>query len=95
MSTLALMMAGIPLLAITIFVHKHTYDWCTEEKAPFPVWFLLFIIVVAFLPLGINLFAFTVGAVVYLFEISIKNIMFKCESKWWECVKRFLTKDIG
>ena len=77
--------AGIIMLAITIFVHKNTHEWVDEPqynergfriayghvgaKAPFPRWLLFIMVFVFAIPVA-NVIAFLVGFVLYAVNAS-------------------------
>lgn len=93
MGTFIWMMASILLLAITIFVHRHTRDFCSEDRLKFPIWLLLSMIVIAIIPV-VNLAVFVVGVIVYLLNIAYCNIEFHCNPKWLKPFVNFLCKEI-
>lgn len=77
--------AGIIMLAITIFVHKNTYEWTYDpqydvrgclisyghigDKLPFPRWLLFIMVAVSTIPIA-NFVMFLVGFIVYAFNAS-------------------------
>lgn len=93
MGILIWMMVGILLLAITIYVHKNTYSYYSEERKPFPVWLLMLMIVILLIPF-VNLAAFILGAMVYFASIACFDIEFHCEARWWKLIKGFLCKEV-
>lgn len=72
--------AGIIMLAITIFVHKNTHKWVNKyrydgqgciiarehvgDKLPFPRWLLFIMVFVYSIPI-VNVIAFILGFIVY------------------------------
>lgn len=92
--------AGLIMLAITIFVHKHTFTVAnkyrspvTYEKVPFPMWMLLFIIIISIVPI-VNLIAFLIGVIGYCIGLAEEDIVFRCELKWYTKIVKFLTKEV-
>ena len=77
--------AGIIMLAITIFVHKNTYEWDKDfqydergyriawgrvgDKLPFPRWLLFIMVFVYAIPI-VNVIAFLIGFIVYAINAS-------------------------
>lgn len=77
--------AGIIMLAITIFVHKNTHEWDYDpqydvrgclisyghigDKLPFPRWLLFIMVFVYAIPIA-NVIAFLMGFIVYAINAS-------------------------
>jgi hypothetical protein len=87
-------MVGIFLLAITIFVHKNTYDYTSDERLVTPRWILILAVILTTIPV-INLIAFIIGAISYIANIAESEIVFKCEDRWWKIMIEWLNKDIS
>lgn len=87
------LIAGIIMLAITLFVHKHTKDYC-ENALPLPLWAVLIAGVIACIPV-INLAAFISGAVIYIINIAEGDIEFSYEAKWYDSLIEVLTRDLN
>ena len=92
--------AGLIMLAITIFIHKHTFtvvysykSSTTYRKAPFPMWMLLFIIIISIVPI-VNIIAFLIGVISYCMGLAEEDIIFRCELKWYTKIVKFLTKEV-
>lgn len=96
--------AGIIMLAITIFVHKSTYAWVYGHigaKLPFPRWLLLIMVFVYAIPI-VNVVVFLVGFIVYVINTlgdreSYYNspaIVFNRELKWWKAFKAFMNEEV-
>lgn len=99
MCTFIWLMVGIILLAITIFVHKNTYEWYRRsddncgDKLSFPVWFLILAIGLAAIPI-VNVIAFLVGVIAYFIGIAECDIVFCCKQRWWKSLTGFLTREV-
>lgn len=73
--------AGILMLAISFFVHSHTYEWKGVNKVTIPRWAAILVVLIAFIPL-INLIAFVVGIIAYIVSIQTWEITFKIKPCW-------------
>ena len=99
MCTFIWLMVGIILLAITIFVHRNTYEYSRRsddncgDKLPFPVWFLILAIGLTAIPI-LNVIAFAVGVIAYFIGIGEGDITFCCKQRWWKSLLGFLTKEV-
>lgn len=98
MSYFIWLIVGIILLTITIFIHKHTYNFSygkpsEDDKLEFPMWLLLTAIVIAAIPI-LNLAAFLVGGSAYMSNLCEEEIEFHCESRWWKSLMGWLTKKV-
>lgn len=69
--------AGIFMLAITLFVHLHTYIMFKEKRVPLYTWMVLLAITIALFPI-LNLIAFIVGIAMYLVSLD-EDIIFKSD----------------
>lgn len=77
--------AGIIMLAITIFVHKSTHKWVNKPqynergylidyehigaKLPFPRWLLFLMVFVSAIPIA-NIISFFIGFIAYMIGVS-------------------------
>lgn len=93
MAYLTWLIAGMVMLAITLFIHKHTKDYCGDAY-PLPFWAVLIVGVIACVPI-INLIAFIAGAVIYLVNIADSNIEFSCKATWYKRLIDLLTYDLN
>lgn len=96
MGALIWRIVGILLLAITIFVHRNTYTFFGNNRMPFPVWALIVVVVligIAMIPV-VNLLVFMIGAIIYLVGIAEREIVFRCDKRWWKSIKGFLCKEV-
>lgn len=89
---------GIILFAITLYVHKHTYERKVVDKyrdrLPCPLWLVILAFIVACVPfLGITLFL--VGMIGYLVSStgSYPDVYFKAEGIVKK-IKDLLTKEV-
>ena len=81
------------MLAITLFVHKHTKDYC-EDTLPLPFWVVLIAGVIACIP-TINLAAFMAGAAIYIINVADGDIEFSYKAKWYDSLIEVLTRDLN
>lgn len=93
MAYLTWLIAGIVMLAITLFIHKHTTGW-RGDKLPLPFWGFLVGGIMACIPV-INLVAFVVGAVTYIVNIADGNFEFSYEATWYKRFIDLLTYDLN
>lgn len=93
MAYLTWLIAGIVMLAITLFVHKHTTDW-RGDKFPLPFWGFLVGGIIACVPI-INLIVFVVGVVIYILYIADDDIGFSYEATWYKRLIDLLTYDLN
>lgn len=94
MAYLTWLIAGIVMLAITLFVHKHTEDYYCEDAYPLPFWAVLIAGVIACIPI-INLVVFVIGAFIYIVNIANDDIKFSCEATWYKRLIDLLTYDLS
>ena len=91
------LIVGIILLAITIFVHKNTYEQGYRgkigDKLPTPRWLYIVAIAIAATPI-LNAICFGVGFVAYCIGLVESDIVFHCESRWWKSLMGWLTKEV-
>lgn len=93
MAYLTWLIAGIVMLAITLFVHKHTTEW-GSDKFPLPFWGFLVGGIIACIPV-INLVVFVAGAVIYILNLLDDNIEFSYEATWYKRLIDLLTYDLN
>ena len=93
MAYLTWLIAGIVMLAITLFIHKHTTSW-RGDKLPLPFWGFLIGGIMACIPV-INLVAFVAGAVIYIVNIADGDFEFSYEAAWYKRLIDLLTYDLN
>lgn len=98
MEFFAWVIVGLILLTITIFIHRHTYsydDWDKKlkDKMPFPMWLMIVICIIAVIPIA-NLVVFIIGMIAYLGWLCDDDIRFHCESRWYENLIKWLTREV-
>lgn len=93
MAYLTWLIAGMVMLAITLFIHKHTTDW-RGDKYPLPFWGFLIGGITACVPI-INLVAFIFGAGIYIFNLLNGDIEFSYEAAWYKRLIDLLTYDLN
>lgn len=102
MSYFIWLIVGIILLTITIWVHRHTYGVTWEhgeyvadldDPAPFPMWLLLSVVVVSFIP-TVNVILFILGMMGWLINYVEDDIRLGNLPKWFKFVQEFLTKQV-
>lgn len=88
------MIAGIIMFSITIFVHRHSYEWRSDEKPiALPRWLYWTMLLIALIPI-VNVVSFCVGAFAYLLTWVNTDVYFKCEAEWWTKMVEFLNKRV-
>lgn len=94
MGVILWMIAGIIMFAITIFVHRHSYEYKYDEK-PISLsrWEYWTMLIIALTPI-VNVISFGIGAIIYIFTWAGLDIYFKCEAKWWTKMVKFLNKSV-
>lgn len=98
MTTFIWVIVGIVLLAITTFVHIHTYvcvynnEW-DYERVKIPVWAALLVLIMALIPI-LNVTVFVGGLFGYITSTLNEYIEFRYNNKYWNKVKKFLLKKI-
>lgn len=102
MSYFIWLIVGIILLTITIWVHRHTYGVTWEhgeyvadldDPAPFPMWLLLSVVVISFIP-TVNVILFILGMMGWLINYVEDDIRLGNLPKWFKFVQEFLTKQV-
>ena len=102
MSYFIWLIVGIILLTITIWVHRHTYGVTWEhgeyvadldDPAPFPMWLLLSVVVVSFIP-TVNVILFILGIMGWLINYVEDDVRLGNLPKWFKFVQEFLTKQV-
>ena len=92
MASLIWLIAGIVMLAITLFVHKHTSD-LVGNKLPLPLWGFLAGGIIAGVPI-VNLLVFSLGVIIY-FNLLGDCIKFSCKATWYKRLIDLLTYDLN
>lgn len=96
------LIVGIILLTITIWVHRHTYGVTWEHgeyvadldnPAPFPMWLLLSVVAVSFIPI-VNVILFILGMMAWLINYAEDDVRLGNLPKWFKFVQEFLTKEV-
>lgn len=90
--------AGLIMLAITIFVHRNTYIFDgyrdrASDRLDLQRWVLILMCIIAAIPI-LNLVVFIVGIGAYFISIVEEDIVFKCESRWWKSITKWLTTNV-
>ena len=94
MGSILWMIAGIIMFAITIFVHRHSYEWKYDEKSiALPRWMYWTMFLIALIPI-LNVIGFGTGAIGYMLSLASNDVYFKYEAKWWTKMGEFLSKDV-
>lgn len=93
MAYLTWLIAGMVMLAITLFIHKHTTSW-RDDKLPLPFWGFLIGVIIACIPI-INLVAFIFGVGIYIFNLLDSDIEFSYEAAWYKRLIDLLTYDLN
>lgn len=102
MSYFIWLIVGIILLTITIWVHRHTYGVTWEHgeyvadldnPASVPMWLLLSVVVVSFIPIA-NVLLFILGMMGWLISYAENDVRLGNLPKWFKSVQEFLTKQV-
>lgn len=102
MCVLIWLMMGVIISSITIWVHRHTYgvtrehgEWVADldDPAPFPMWFLLSVVIVSFTPI-VNVSLFIVGIMIWIINYAGDDIRLGNLPKWFKPVQEFLTRQV-
>lgn len=102
MSYFIWLIVGIILLTITIWVHRHTYGVTWEHgeyvadldnPAPLPMWLLLSVVVVSFIPI-VSVLLFILGMMAWLINYAEDDVRLGNLPKWFKSVQEFLTKQV-
>jgi len=102
MSYFIWLIVGIILLTITIWVHRHTYGVTLEHgeyvadldnPASVPMWLLLSVVVVSFIPVA-NVLLFILGVMTWLISYAEDDVRLGNLPKWFKSVQEFLTKQV-
>lgn len=102
MSYFIWLIVGIILFTITIWVHRHTYGVTWEHgeyvadldnPAPFPMWLLLSVVAVSFIPI-VNVILFILGMMGWLINYAEDDVRLGNLPKWFKSVQEFLTKQV-
>lgn len=102
MCALIWLIVSVIILTTTIWVHRHTYGVIREhgeyvadldEPAPFPMWLLLSVVVVSFIPI-VNVLLFLSGMVGWLINYTEDDVRLGNLPKWFKSVQEFLTKEV-
>ena len=89
---------GIILFAITLYVHKHTYERKVvdeyRDRLPCPLWLVILAFIVACVPF-LGIISFLVGMIGYLLSStgSYPDVYFKAEGIVKK-IKDLLTKEV-
>lgn len=84
--------AGIIMLAITIYIHYYTCDY-TGNRMPLPVGGLIIAIVLCCIPI-LNFILFLIGAITYIVCLYNNEISFFKAPKWYEYLVNILKYDL-
>ena len=102
MCILIWLIVSVAILTITIWVHRHTYETTRKHgkyvadlnyPVPFPMWFLLSIVVVSFIPI-LNTTLFIIGIIIWSTGYADNSIRLGNLPKWFKSVQEFLTKQV-
>lgn len=102
MGALIWLIVGVIMLTITIWVHRHTYGAIykhgeyvadLDDPAPFPMWLLLSVVVVSFIPI-VNVILFLIGMMGWFINCAENDVRLGNLPKWFKSVQEFLTKQV-
>lgn len=88
-------LVGVFLFYLFLYVKKHTYYEDTHTKLTLPVWVILVVFILCFVP-KFNLVLFGIALVYYLYEINSceRYISFQTNSKFLKWLGKWLTKEV-
>ena len=88
---------GVIMFLITLFVHKHTYEWGYKNSLSCPLWAVIVAFSIFLCPI-VNLTVFIVGGLAYLIFCFSEAIYFEIDwdkqPKWIRKIIMFMTKEI-
>ena len=88
-------LVGVFLFYLFLYVKKHTYDVDARTMLTLPIWMILIVFVLCFVPiLNIVLFVFVLAF--YLDEVNsyYRSISFQTNSKFLKWLGEWLTKKV-
>lgn len=88
-------LVGVILFYLFLYVKKHTFDEGTHTRLTLPIWMILIVFVLCFVPIfNISLFVFAL--ILYIYEVNsyARRISFQTNSKFLKWLWEWLTKEV-
>ena len=88
-------LVGVFLFYLFLYVKKHTYYEDTHTKVTLPIWVILIVFVLSFVP-KINIILFAIALIIYLCDVNslARYISFQTNSKFLKWLGEWLTKEV-
>ena len=88
-------LVGVFLFYLFLYVKKHTYYKDTHTKVTLPIWVILIVFVLSFVP-KINIILFVIALIAYLHEVNSfgRYFSFQTNSKLLKWLGEWLTKKV-
>ena len=88
-------LVGVFLFCLFLYVKKHTYYEDTHIKVTLPIWVILIVFMLCFIP-ALNILLFGTALVCYLYEVDSfgRYISFQTNSKFLKWLGEWLTKKV-
>ena len=88
-------LVGVFLFYLFLYVKKHTYCECSHTRVTLPIWKILIVFALCFVPI-INIVLFVIVLTLYLYEVNSYDrcISFQTNSKFLKWLGEWLTKEV-
>lgn len=88
-------LVGVFLFYLFLYVKKHTYYEGTHTKVTLPVWVILIVFILCFVP-KLNIILFVITLIAYLYEVNSfgRYISFQTNNKFLKWLGEWLTKKV-
>ena len=88
-------LVGVILFYLFLYVKKHTFNEGTHTKLTLPIWKILMVFVLCFVPI-LNIVLFFIVLILYMYEVNSYDrlISFQTNSKFLKWLGEWLTKEV-
>jgi uncharacterized membrane protein len=88
-------LVGVILFYLFLYVKKHTFDEHSRTKLTLPIWMILIVFVLCFVPI-LNIVLFVFALISYIREVNSYDgfISFQANSKFLKWLGEWLTKEV-
>lgn len=88
-------LVGVFLFYLFLYVKKHTYYEDTHTKVTLPIWVILIVFILCFVP-KLNIILFVITLIAYLYEVNSfgRYISFQTNNKFLKWLGEWLTKKV-